>query len=159
VLPLKDLRREITIPVKRLINIEVKGDEVFVTRKNESKQAKSLHGTIRSLISNAVFGVTQGYSKTLKLVGTGYRANPNGKNISISLGFSHPIEIAAVDGIEYKLEGQDTIIVSGIDKQSVGQITADIRSKRPPEPYKGKGIRYADEQVVRKAGKTAKASE
>ena len=147
---------EITIPVKKTIIVKVEDNQVIVSRKNEAKTNKALHGTIRSLIQNAIIGVTDSYSKTLKLVGTGYRVKPEGQSLSLSLGFSHPVIIEKPVGIEFKLDGQDTIIISGINKQLVGQTAANIRSKRPPEPYKGKGIRYENEFVAKKAGKAAK---
>ena len=155
----KGPKGEMTIPLKRLVNVQVVDNQVIVTRLNDSKPAKSLHGTIRNLIANAIIGVTQGYSKTLKLVGTGYRVAPKGNGITLSLGFSHPVDIDPINGINFQIEGQDTIVISGINKHLVGQVSASIRAKRPPEPYKGKGVRYQDEFVARKAGKTAKAGE
>ena len=152
----KGPKGQLTIPVKKIITIKNEDNQIIVNRQNETKMAKALHGTIRNLIQNAILGVTQGYSKTLKLVGTGYRAKPEGQDLSISLGFSHPVVVKKPENIDFKLEGQDTIIISGIDKQLVGQTAANIRAKRPPEPYKGKGIRYENEYVAKKAGKAAK---
>lgn len=154
---IKGPKGELSVPFKPEIEVSLESNEIKVSRKNEIKKTKAQHGTIRSLIQNAVNGVTNGYSKTLKLIGTGYRAAMQGKNLNISLGFSHPVIINAVDGIEFKVNEQDTIIVSGINKELVGQISADIRAKRPPEPYKGKGIRYENEYVPKKAGKAAKS--
>ncbi len=110
---------------------------------------------VRSVIENHIKGVTDGYQKTLKLVGTGYRVKAQGKNLSMTVGYSHPVQVEATEGVEFKVEGNDTIIVSGVDKQTVGQVAANIRKIKPPEPYQGKGIRYEDEVVRRKQGKTA----
>lgn len=137
------------------LKIQVSEDKVEVTRKNEEKQTKAYHGLVRSIINNMVEGVTKGFSKKLELVGTGYRVKKQGNSLSFSLGFSHPIEFPIPEGINLDLEGNNVVIVSGIDKQQVGQIAAEIRSLRKPEPYKGKGIRYEGEVVRRKAGKTA----
>ena len=137
------------------IDAKVVDNQVVVSRSSNEKQIKANHGLVRSLINNNVAGVTEGYQKTLKLLGTGYRASQKGKGLSLTLGFSHPIEIEAVAGIDLSLEGNDTIFISGIDKQLVGQVAANIRAKKPPEPYKGKGIRYENEVVKRKAGKAA----
>jgi len=134
--------------------------QVKVAQKNDQlvveSSSSAFHGLFRSLVNNMVIGVTEGYQKTLKLIGTGYRVKKEGQALELSLGFSHPVKVAPIEGIEFEIEGNSTIIVKGIDKQLVGQTTADIRSLRPPEPYKGKGIRYQDEQVRRKPGKAAK---
>jgi large subunit ribosomal protein L6 len=116
-----------------------------------------MHGTTRNLIHNMIKGVSEGFQKDLKLVGVGYRVKLEGKNLNLSLGLSHPVKVEAVAGIEFKVEGQNKLSVIGIDKQLVGQIAANIRRIRPPEPYKGKGIRYTDERIIKKAGKTGKA--
>ncbi len=137
------------------IVLEITATEVTVTRKNEEKQTKAFHGLIRSLLQNCIIGVTEGYKKTLKLVGTGYRVQAKGKGVSLAVGYSHPIEFTPIDGVNLQVEGNDTIHIEGIDKQAVGQTAANIRKHRPPEPYKGKGIRYSDEVVRRKQGKTA----
>ena len=137
------------------ITVVVKDNEVIVDRTSETKQTRAFHGLIRSLIQNCVDGVVTGYKKTLKLVGTGYRAKAQGTGVSLAVGYSHPVEIKPVEGISIKVQGNDTIIIEGIDKQLVGQVSADIRKIRPPEPYKGKGIRYEDEVVRRKHGKAA----
>ena len=136
--------------------IEVKGSEITVSRPDDEKLHKSLHGLTRTLINNMVVGVTEGYSKRLEINGVGYRAAKSGKTLKLSLGYSHGINIDEEDGITFDVPDSSTIIVSGIDKQKVGQMAAVVRGKRPPEPYKGKGIRYADEYVRRKAGKTGK---
>ena len=148
---------ELTIKFKSRIGIEVQANQVIVTRKNDAKATRALHGTIRNLIKNAVLGVTEGFEKRLELIGTGYRVALQGKDLNFSLGFSHPVIFKAVDGIEYKVDGQNKVIVWGIDKHQVGQIAANIRELRPPEPYKGKGIRYENEVIIKKAGKQAKS--
>ena len=129
--------------------------EIVVTRPNDERRNRSLHGLTRTLINNMVVGVTEGYSKTLELVGVGYRASLKGSNLEMTLGFSHPVTVEAVEGITFECPDQTHIKVSGIDKQLVGQIAAEIRSLRAPEPYKGKGIRYQDEHIRRKEGKAA----
>ena len=136
------------------IKVKTEGQEVIVERKNNLKQSRANHGLIRSLIANNIVGVTEAYKKTLKLVGTGYRVSVAGAGLSMTLGFSHPVTVDAVPGITFKIEGNDTIHVEGIDKQLVGQVSANIRGLRPPEPYLGKGIRYSDELVRTKPGKT-----
>ncbi len=137
------------------MNIEVRDGEVVVTRPNDLKKNKSLHGLTRALINNMVIGVTDGYTKTLEVNGVGYRANKQGKKLVLSLGYSHPVEMEDPEGLESKVDGNH-IIISGISKEAVGQYAAEIRSKRAPEPYKGKGIKYIDEVIRRKVGKTGK---
>jgi len=137
------------------ITMEVVDGKVQVSRTNEERQTRAYHGLVRSLIENAVEGVSDGYKKTLKLVGTGYRVAAKGQALALSLGFSHPVTFEPVQGVKFIIEGNDTIHLESIDKQLVGQVAANIRKIRPPEPYKGKGVRYADEVVRRKAGKTA----
>ncbi len=137
------------------MNVVIDGGEVRVERPSDEKEHRALHGLTRSLIANMVTGVTDGFAKTLEIVGVGYRANVSRKGVTLNLGFSHTIEYRPVDGISIECPNQTTIVVSGIDKQKVGQAAAEIRAFRPPEPYKGKGIRYQGEQVRRKAGKTA----
>ena len=129
---------------------------VTVSRPNDLKKMKSLHGLTRTLIHNMVVGVTEGYEKKLEVNGVGYRAQKNGKTLVLSLGYSHPVEMTDPEGIEVAVDGQNLIIVKGIDKEKVGQYAAEIRSKREPEPYKGKGIKYVDEVIRRKVGKTGK---
>ena len=138
------------------MNIQKEGDEIIVTRPSDLKKMKSLHGLTRTLINNMVVGVTAGYEKVLEINGVGYRAAKAGKKLTLSLGYSHPVEMEDPEGLEAVLEGQNKIIVKGIDKEKVGQYAAEIREKRAPEPYKGKGIKYADEVIRRKVGKTGK---
>lgn len=137
------------------VSVELQENQLVVSQKNDSNQTKAFAGLIKSLIKNACVGLTDGYTKTLKLVGTGYRVQAVGKNISLAVGYSHPVEYKAPENVTLTVEGTDTVKVSGFDKQAVGQVAANIRKVRPPEPYKGKGIRYEDEVVRRKAGKTA----
>jgi large subunit ribosomal protein L6 len=136
--------------------IKVEAGVVTVERPSEEKQHKALHGLTRTLIANMVEGVTNGYSKKLEIVGVGYRCQMQGKDILLNIGFSHPVVIKAVDGLTFETPDQNTIIVSGADKQLVGQTSAEIRSIRKPEPYHGKGIKYSDEHIRRKAGKAGK---
>ena len=138
------------------MQIKVEGTEIVVTRPNDLKKMKSLHGLTRTLISNMVVGVTDGYSKILEINGVGYRAAKAGKELTLTLGYSHPVIMTDPEGLESTLEGQNKIIVKGIDKEKVGQYAAEIRAKRGPEPYKGKGIKYSDEVIRRKVGKTGK---
>jgi large subunit ribosomal protein L6 len=151
----KGPKGELTAPLFDHIAVSVAESVVTVTRNNDQIQVKAHHGLVRSLLENNILGVTEGYEKTLKLVGTGYRATAKGKGLSIAVGFSHPVDINPIEGITFTLKGNDTIVVSGIDKHLVGQVSANIRKVRPPEPYQGKGIRYADEVVRRKQGKAA----
>ena len=137
------------------MEIKLEGDTITVSRPNDLKKMKSLHGLTRTLINNMVVGVTEGYTKVLEVNGVGYRAAKQGKKLTLSLGYSHPVEMEDPEGIESKVEG-NTITDSGIDKEKVGQYAAEIREKRQPEPYKGKGIKYADEVIRRKVGKTGK---
>ncbi len=145
---------ERVLPVE--MEIKVEGGEVTVNRPNDLKRMKALHGLTRTLINNMVVGVTDGYEKKLEVNGVGYRAQKQGKKLTLSLGYSHPVEMQDPDGIETVVDGQNIIIVKGIDKEKVGQFAAEIRDKRRPEPYKGKGIKYADETIRRKVGKTGK---
>ncbi len=138
------------------ITIEVEGTEINVSRKSEEKEYRSLHGLTRTLLNNMVTGVTEGYQKTLEIVGVGYRAQKQGNKLVLNVGLSHPVEMEDPEGIETSVEGTNKIIVKGIDKQQVGNYAAIIRDWRRPEPYKGKGIKYSDEVVRRKAGKTGK---
>lgn len=140
------------------ISVEIKDGHVEVVRSNDMPQQRAAHGLIRSLIQNMVVGVTEGFEKKLELVGTGYRVATKGTGLSLSLGFSHPVEVDAVAGITFKVEGNNKITVTGISKYMVGQVAAKIRDLRPPEPYKGKGVRYEGEVVRRKAGKAAKTA-
>ena len=138
------------------MEIKVEGGEVTVNRPNDLKRMKALHGLTRTLINNMVVGVTDGYEKKLEVNGVGYRAQKQGKKLTLSLGYSHPVEMQDPEGIETVVDGQNIIIVKGIDKEKVGQFAAEIRDKRRPEPYKGKGIKYADETIRRKVGTTGK---
>ena len=138
------------------MNIAIEDGTVTVSRPSELKRHKALHGLTRTLINNRVVGVTQGYSKTLEIVGVGYRAAKSGSKLNLTLGYSHPIEMTDPEGVTSAVEGTNKIIVSGIDKEKVGQFAAEIREKRRPEPYKGKGVRYQGEKVRRKVGKTGK---
>ena len=137
------------------VTVEVTDGKVQVTRPDDQPESRSLHGLYRSLIANMVTGVTQGYRRELELVGVGYRAQARGSGLTLQVGFSHPVQIDPPEGIAFEVPAPTRIAISGSDKQSVGQVAADIRAVRPPEPYKGKGIRYAGEQVRRKAGKAA----
>ena len=138
------------------MEIKKEGDEIIVNRPNDLKKMKSLHGLTRTLINNMVVGVTEGYEKKLEVNGVGYRAVKKGKLLTLSLGYSHPVEMEDPEGIEVVVEDANTLVVKGIDKEKVGQYAAEIREKRAPEPYKGKGIKYADEVIRRKVGKTGK---
>jgi large subunit ribosomal protein L6 len=147
------LEREIADP----ITVRVEDGQVLVERPDDEKTSRSLHGLTRSLIQNMVTGVSEGFTKELQIQGVGYRAQATGpRSLELALGFSHPVSIEAPEGIEFEVPQQTQILVRGIDKQLVGQVAADIRKWRRPEPYKGKGIRYAGELVKRKAGKQAK---
>mgnify|MGYP004459244599 CR=1 FL=1 len=137
------------------MEIKKEGEEIIVTRPNDLKKMKSLHGLTRTLINNMVVGVTDGYTKELEVNGVGYRASKSGNKLTLNLGYSHPVEMVDPDGIESTVDG-NKIIIKGIDKEKVGQYAAEIRDKRRPEPYKGKGIKYADEVIRRKVGKTGK---
>ena len=138
------------------LTLEQKDGEVVVTRPNDNKKEKSLHGLTRALLQNMVDGVSNGFEKKLEINGVGYRAAKQGKTLTLTLGYSHPVTMEDPEGVETVLEGSNTIFVKGIDKEKVGQYAAEIRSKRGPEPYKGKGIKYADETIRRKVGKTGK---
>ena len=145
---------ERTLPSE--MDIKLEGEEVVVTRPNDLKKMKSLHGLTRTLIHNMVVGVTEGYTKTLEVNGVGYRASKEGKNLVMILGYSHKVIMPEIEGISIEVPGPNKIIVSGPDKQVVGQFAAKIREKRKPEPYKGKGIKYIDEVIIRKEGKAGK---
>ena len=138
------------------ISVSVENDAITVTRSSDQKAQRALHGLSRSLIANMVKGVNDGFEKKLEIVGVGYRAQKQGKKLVLSVGFSHPVEIDEINGLEFEVATPNKITVKGIDKQAVGEMAACIRRVRPPEPYKGKGIRYEDEFVRRKEGKTGK---
>ena len=136
------------------IKVEVEAGTIHVTRPDDEKTNRSLHGLTRTLVANMVHGVTEGFSKTLEVNGVGYRASKEGKKLVLNVGYSHQIEVEDTDEVSTEVPNPNTVIVNGIDKQKVGQFAADIRAKRPPEPYKGKGIKYSDEVVRHKEGKT-----
>ena len=152
----KGPRGTLTQDVHKNITVSVEGSEVLVTRHDDEKENRSLHGLTRSLIANMVKGVTDGFSKTLEVVGVGYRAQMQGKDLVMNLGYSHQVVMSPIEGIEIACPNANTIVVSGNDKQKVGQFAAEVREKRPPEPYKGKGIKYADEHIRRKEGTAGK---
>ena len=152
----KGPKGELSRVLPEAMDIKLDGDHVVVTRPNDLKKNKSLHGLTRTLIYNMIVGVTEGYTKVLEVNGVGYRAQKQGKKLVLSLGYSHPVEMEDPEGIETVLDGQNKITVKGIDKEKVGQYAAEIRSKRAPEPYKGKGIKYETEVIRRKVGKTGK---
>ena len=156
VVTVKGPKGELTREFNPMMTIAQERAEVIVTRPDDTREARSLHGLTRTLINNMVIGVSEGYSKKLELVGVGYRAALKGKNLELQLGFSHPVLIEAPQNIEFEVPSQTEIIVKGISKEQVGQVAADVRKWRPPEPYKGKGIRYSGERVRRKLGKAAK---
>jgi large subunit ribosomal protein L6 len=156
VVTVKGPKGELTKTMAKSMNIAIEDNSVVVTRPSDVKEHRALHGLTRALINNMVIGVTNGFAKTLQLVGVGYRATLKGKNVGLNLGFSHPVEVEAVEGITFEVPDTNTIIVKGINKELVGAVAADIRSWRKPEPYKGKGIKYSDEVIRRKEGKTGK---
>ena len=144
----------LTRDIHPAMKVAMEGNTITVTRPNDEKQNRSLHGLTRSLINNMVIGVTEGYKKVLEVNGVGYRVNKQGKTLTMNLGYSHPVIVEETGDIKIDVEGTNKIIISGPDKQKVGQFAAEVREKRPPEPYKGKGIKYADEVIRRKEGKT-----
>jgi large subunit ribosomal protein L6 len=154
-LKIKGPKGELEQQIHPNISIEIVENQVNVTRPNDSKQNKSLHGLSRALVQNMVTGVTDTYKKTLDIVGVGYKAELKGKDLLLNIGYSHPIFLIPPEGVTLETPTPTQIIISGIDKQLVGLVSAKIRSFRKPEPYKGKGIKYSDEHIVRKAGKTA----
>ena len=156
VVTVKGPKGELVKAMHKDINIAVEDALVVVTRPSDVKEHRALHGLTRALLNNMVVGVSQGFSKTLELNGVGYRAQLQGKKLVMNLGYSHPVEVEAVDGVDFKLDGTTKVIVEGIDKEKVGAVAANIRSWRKPEPYKGKGIKYSDEVIRRKEGKTGK---
>ena len=147
---------ELTQTFASQITINQDGDKILVTRPNDEADNRALHGLTRTLLNNMVVGVTKGYEKKLEIVGVGYRAEKQGTKLVLGLGYSHPVIFEEANGITFTCPDQTTILVKGIDKQAVGQMAAVIRSKRPPEPYLGKGIKYSGEYIRRKAGKTGK---
>ena len=157
VVHVKGPKGELSQHVLDVVTVKHQDDHITVERQNDGKPARAAHGLTRTLIANMIQGVTKGYRKSLELQGVGYRVNKAGDNLNLTLGFSHPITFSAPDGISFAVEGTNRIHVEGIDKQRVGQIAAEIRALRPPEPYKGKGIRYEREIVKKKLGKAGKA--
>ena len=147
---------ELTQTFASQITINQDGDKILVTRPNDEKENRALHGLTRTLLNNMIVGVTKGYEKKLEIVGVGYRVEKQGAKLVLGIGYSHPVTFVEENGIKFECPDSTTILVKGIDKQAVGQIAAVIRSKRPPEPYLGKGIKYAGERIRRKAGKTGK---
>ncbi|ARJ55696.1 50S ribosomal protein L6 [Campylobacter cuniculorum] len=143
------------LDIKANVNVEIKDNHIIFSPKGEDRQSRAYWGTYRALTQNIVLGITEGFSKTLEINGVGYKATLKGKVLELSLGFSHPINYAIPEGIEIAVD-KNNVIVKGSDKQVVGQVAAQIREFRPPEPYKGKGVKYIDERIIRKAGKTSK---
>ena len=147
---------ELTQSFNTALTIAQEGDKILVTRPNDEKEMRALHGLTRTLVNNMIVGVTKGYEKKLEIVGVGYRVEKQAGKIVLGLGYSHPVVFEEADGVKFECPDSNTILVKGIDKQAVGQVAAVIRSKRPPEPYLGKGIKYEGERIRRKAGKTGK---
>ena len=156
-LVVKGPKGQLELDVHPEMQVSVDDGELTVARPSDKKEHRALHGLTRALINNMVTGVTEGFERSLEIVGVGYRAELKGKGLTLSLGFSHTIDYPAPEGIEFEVPQPTNIVVRGIDKQKVGQVAAEIRAFRPPEPYKGKGVRYAGEHVRRKAGKAAGA--
>ncbi|GGO08726.1 50S ribosomal protein L6 [Saccharibacillus kuerlensis] len=156
VITVKGPKGTLTREIHRDMKVTVEGNTITVERPSDNKEHRSLHGTTRSVVSNMVSGVTEGFSKSLELVGVGYRASKSGEKIVLNVGYSHPVEITPESGIEFEVPSNTKIIVRGIDKERVGAYAAQIRSVREPEPYKGKGIKYEGERIIRKEGKAGK---
>ena len=152
----KGPKGELTYTFNQNISLEQREGEVVFTRPDDSKENKTIHGTTRAVFNNMVVGVTEGFQRELELIGVGYRAQLQGKNLVLNVGYSHPVEFTPEEGVEIEVPSNTKVIVKGYDKQKVGELAANIRGVRPPEPYKGKGIRYVDEFVRRKEGKTGK---
>ncbi|KQP57692.1 50S ribosomal protein L6 [Agreia sp. Leaf283] len=152
----KGPKGELALTVASPIEVKIEDGQVLVTRPDDERESRSLHGLTRTLIANQIIGVTEGYSKSLEVVGTGYRVAAKGASVEFALGYSHPITVEPPAGISFSVEGVNKLTVTGIDKQAVGEVAANIRKLRKPEPYKGKGVRYAGEVVRRKAGKSGK---
>lgn len=157
VVTVKGSKGELTFTFDERLTVKIEENELTVSRSTDEKEDRSLHGLTRSCIQNMVTGVSEGFTKELEIIGVGYRATANGAKIDLSLGFSHPVEMKAPEGVKVEMDKdrKNTVVISGYDKQKVGQFAAEIRSLRKPEPYKGKGIRYVGEYVIRKAGKSA----
>lgn len=152
----KGAKGELTRTIAEGIGVELEDGTLTVTRPSDEREHRSLHGLTRSLINNMIIGVTEGYTKKLEIVGTGYRVQAKGSDLEFALGYSHPVAVKAPEGISFQVEGNTKLAVSGIDKQQVGEVAANIRKLRKPDPYKGKGVRYEGEQIRRKAGKAGK---
>ena len=152
----KGPKGELSLTVATPIEVALEEGQVLVTRPDDERASRSLHGLTRTLIANQIIGVTEGYAKSLEVVGTGYRVQSKGSGVEFALGFSHPITVEPPAGISFEVEGNNKLTVKGIDKQAVGEVAANIRKLRKPEPYKGKGVRYSGEVVRRKAGKSGK---
>ena len=157
VVTVKGAKATLTREIHPNITVAVEGNEILVTRPNDEKHNRALHGLTRSLVNNMVIGVTEGFKKELSVQGVGYRVAKQGKDLVMNLGFSHQVVMSEIPGISIEVPGPNKIIISGPDKQKVGQFAAEVREKRPPEPYKGKGIKFVGEQIRRKAGKSAGA--
>ena len=156
VVTVKGPKGTLTQTFNAAMNIKVEGAEILVTRPSESKEHKSLHGLTRTLVNNMVVGVSEGFKKELEINGIGYRAAKTGKDVNLNLGFSHPVVVSDNEDIVIEVPAPNKLIITGIDKQKVGQFAAEVRELRPPEPYKGKGIKYVDEVIIRKEGKAGK---
>ncbi len=156
VFSVKGPKGTITTPVHPMVSFSVADNVVEVKRSGDSRQERAQHGLHRSLLANCIEGVSKGFSKTLEVVGVGYKVNVQGKNVVLNVGFSHPVNFELPAGIEASAEGNTKLTISGADKQLVGEVAAQLRRVRPPEPYKGKGVKYIDEQIRRKAGKSGK---
>jgi large subunit ribosomal protein L6 len=156
VVSVKGAKGELTHAVASPIQVALDESTLTVSRPNDERESRSLHGLTRTLINNMIIGVTEGYKKNLEIVGTGYRVQAKGSDLEFALGYSHPVAIKAPEGITFAVEGPTKLSVSGINKQQVGEVAANIRKLRKPDPYKGKGIRYAGEQIRRKVGKAGK---
>ncbi|MDD3474731.1 MAG: 50S ribosomal protein L6 [Candidatus Dojkabacteria bacterium] len=156
---IKGPKGELNIELPFELSAEIKDNELIVTRSNEEKPTKSIHGTYRMILANAIYGVKNGYEKKLELVGVGYRARLEGKTLVMTLGWNHPVKLEPYEGIEIEVPEETKITIKGIDKQKIGEFAAKVRGMREPEPYKGKGVRYADEYVRRKSSKSSLTSE
>jgi len=156
VVTVKGPKGELTRDFNADLGFNVEGSEITVTRPNDEKISKMLHGTTRALLNNMIVGVSAGFTRELEIIGVGYRAAKQGEKLVLSAGYSHPVELVAPEGLTVEVPTQTSVVISGIDKQVVGEFAANVRKVRPPEPYKGKGIRYKDEHVRRKEGKKAK---
>ncbi|GFZ78952.1 50S ribosomal protein L6 [Nesterenkonia alkaliphila] len=152
----KGAKGELSRTLAEGITVQIEDGTLTVLRPNDERESRSLHGLTRSLINNMIIGVTEGFTKKLEIVGTGYRVQAKGKDLEFALGYSHPVPVQAPEGITFAVEGANKVAVSGIDKQQVGEVAANIRKLRKPDPYKGKGVRYEGEQIRRKAGKAGK---